>query len=274
MGMVEPHATAGGSAPPLRDLVVHHLPSLRRFARAVLGEQRAGDAWVEAALVRILAGKATVGEAQVRGDLFAVLLATPPPAPRGAKPLVSMVENEAILLDRVGALAAEERLLLLLVDLEGLPLTEAARVLHLPPAVASERLAAGRRALRDQPARRVMIVEDESVIALDLAETVTDLGHEVVAIATTYRQAIAEADRARPSLVLADIQLADDSSGIDVVNDLLAETTVPVVFVTAFPERLLTGERPEPAFLITKPFDRDMLAVALAQAIVSVERDV
>jgi CheY-like chemotaxis protein len=49
--------------------------------------------------------------------------------------------------------------------------------------------------------------------------------------------------------VLADIQLADGSSGLDAVNDILASTDVPVVFVTAYPERLLTGERPEPASL-------------------------
>ena len=67
------------------------------------------------------------------------------------------------------------------------------------------------------------------------------------------QQAIGES---RPGLVLADIQLADDSSGIDAVKDILADFEVPVIFITAFPERLLTGERPEPTFLITKPFQR------------------
>lgn len=261
-------------APPPRDLVVKHLPSLRRFARAVVGTQAEGDRWVEAALRRVLVGALPVRETHLRGDLFASLIGTPPASNRAeAAHDRGTVENEAMLASRVRQLPAEQRLLLLLVDLEGLPLVEAARVLQLPPAVASERLAAGRQGLRQQPARRVMIVEDESVIALDLAETVRELGHEVVAIASTYRQAIAQAATVDPSLVLADIQLADDSSGIDVVNELLAQARLPVVFVTAFPERLLTGERPEPAFLITKPFDRDMLAVALAQAIDSVERD-
>ena len=77
------------------------------------------------------------------------------------------------------------------------------------------------------------------------------------------REALAD----RPGLVLADIQLADDSSGIDAVKDILAEFSVPVIFITAFPERLLTGERPEPTFLITKPFQRSTVKAAISQAL-------
>ena len=61
--------------------------------------------------------------------------------------------------------------------------------------------------------------------------------------------------------------LADDSSGIDAVKDILSEFQVPVIFITAFPERLLTGERPEPTFLITKPFQRSTVKAAIAQAL-------
>ena len=71
----------------------------------------------------------------------------------------------------------------------------------------------------------------------------------------------------QPDLILADIQLADNSSGIDAVNDLLkAIGDVPVIFITAFPERLLTGERPEPAFLISKPYKEDQVKSAVSQA--------
>ena len=68
-------------------------------------------------------------------------------------------------------------------------------------------------------------------------------------------------------LVLADIQLADDSSGIDAVNEILTEMACPVIFITAYPERLLTGERPEPAFLVTKPFNPESLKAVIAQAL-------
>ncbi|MNL71833.1 two-component response regulator [compost metagenome] len=68
-------------------------------------------------------------------------------------------------------------------------------------------------------------------------------------------------------MVLADIQLADGSSGIDAVNEILQDDTVPVIFITAFPERLLTGERPEPTFLVTKPFNPDMVKALISQAL-------
>ncbi len=73
--------------------------------------------------------------------------------------------------------------------------------------------------------------------------------------------------RRRPGLVLADIQLADGSSGLDAVNTILKEIEVPVIFVTAYPERLLTGNKPEPAFLITKPFQPEALKAAISQVL-------
>ena len=96
---------------------------------------------------------------------------------------------------------------------------------------------------------------------------VRDLGHELTGVAVTRDEAVALAMEDRPGLVLADIQLADDSSGIDAVKDILAEFNVPVIFITAFPERLLTGERPEPTFLITKPFQRSTVKAAISQAL-------
>ena len=51
------------------------------------------------------------------------------------------------------------------------------------------------------------------------------------------------------------------------VKEILDEFDIPVVFVTAFPERLLTGEKAEPAFLVTKPFEPDVLKITVAQAL-------
>jgi CheY-like chemotaxis protein len=118
-----------------------------------------------------------------------------------------------------------------------------------------------------QTLAKVLIIEDEPLIAMDLESLVRDLGHDVSAIATTHSEAVEAAVAHRPTLVLADIQLADDSSGIDAVKDILNEFAVPVIFITAFPERLLTGDRPEPAFLITKPFQRSSVKAAISQAL-------
>jgi CheY-like chemotaxis protein len=113
----------------------------------------------------------------------------------------------------------------------------------------------------------VLIIEDEPLIAMDLESIVTSLGHRVSGVARTRTEAIAAVKRKRPGLVLADIQLADESSGLDAVNEIVGSTDVPVLFVTAHPERLLTGERPEPAFLITKPFSPDTVKALISQAL-------
>ncbi len=102
---------------------------------------------------------------------------------------------------------------------------------------------------------------------MDIESIVRELGHDVTGIAVTRDEAVAQAERDRPDLVLADIQLADDSSGIDAVADILLDGDIPVIFITAFPERLLTGERPEPAFLITKPFHAHSVKAAISQAL-------
>ena len=118
-----------------------------------------------------------------------------------------------------------------------------------------------------QTRAEVLIIEDEPIIAMDIETIVRDLGHNVTGVAVTRDEAVSQAMARRPGLVLADIQLADDSSGIDAVKDILQEFQVPVIFITAFPERLLTGERPEPTFLITKPFQRSTVKAAIAQAL-------
>ncbi len=113
----------------------------------------------------------------------------------------------------------------------------------------------------------MLIIEDEPIIALDIEGMVRDLGHDVTGVARTHRGAVALVKSKTPGLVLADIQLADGSSGLDAVNEILTEIEVPVIFITAFPERLLTGEKPEPAFLITKPFRPEAVKAAISQAL-------
>ncbi|MGH6630423.1 MAG: response regulator, partial [Burkholderiales bacterium] len=116
-------------------------------------------------------------------------------------------------------------------------------------------------------ASEVLIIEDEPIIALHIRSIVEELGHSVSGIATTHAEAVALASSHHPELVLADISLADGSNGIDAVREILEQIDVPVIFVTAYPERLLTGERPEPTYLITKPFDADVLAATIGQAL-------
>jgi len=115
--------------------------------------------------------------------------------------------------------------------------------------------------------RSILIVEDEPLIAMMLEDFLESLGHKVLGVARTHKEALELAKSKRPGLILADIQLADGSSGLDAVNELLSSFEVPVIFITAYPERFLTGERPEPAYLVTKPYQPAMVSAVISQAL-------
>jgi CheY-like chemotaxis protein len=155
----------------------------------------------------------------------------------------------------------------LLIALEGFSEAEAAEVLEVPVTELRRLVEESGRELAADIATDVLIIEDEAFIAFDLEGLVESLGHRVIGIARTHREAVSLARGKMPGLILADIQLADGSSGIDAVNDLLGSFEVPVIFITAYPERFLTGERPEPAFLIAKPYQPSTVSAVLSQAL-------
>ncbi|MGG5823312.1 PhyR family response regulator anti-anti-sigma factor [Falsiroseomonas sp. HW251] len=225
------------------------LPYARRFARALTGSQAAGDAMVADALRH---GAAAVpGQDGARLGLFAAV----------ARVAVAKPEEPAAPLSRT------ERMLLLLTSLEELDAPTAAMVLGLDEDLAEAMLGAARDRLRAATAARVLIIEDEAIIAMDLQQLVESAGHEVVGIAATEDAAVAIAERERPTLVLADVNLGHGGDGATAVERILTRVSTPVIFVTAYPERLLTGSRVEPAFVITKPFEPTTLAVATYQAV-------
>ncbi|MCX8508941.1 MAG: response regulator, partial [Rhodobacteraceae bacterium] len=168
---------------------------------------------------------------------------------------------------RMAMLTPHSREALLLHAVENFEPVEIARILMITAGEAREYIQIARREMEHAIRGRVMIIEDEAIISMDLAAIVDSIGHRVTGIARTRSEAVELAARERPDLILADIRLADNSSGIDAVNDILAQfDALPVIFISAYPERLLTGQRPEPAFLITKPFTEDQVRSAISQA--------
>ena len=115
--------------------------------------------------------------------------------------------------------------------------------------------------------RTALITGSAQGIGLAIAAALRASGHRVLGVARTHAEAVALAKAKRPGIILADIQLADGSSGLDAVNEMLRSFEVPVIFITAYPERFLTGERPEPAFLIAKPFQPSTVSAVLSQAL-------
>lgn len=249
--------------------IAAHLPLLRRYARALTGTQSGGDAYVRACLQALVDDPSCFpsGMAPRTGlyRLFHVLWASSQSPSR--KSAGSRDRMEDIATERLSAIAPASRQALLLTAMEDFTQDEAATIMGLDAQAIQDLVSDAIAEIDRQTKARVLIIEDEAIIALDLAEMVQDLGHEVVAVARTRSEAVTAAEKLRPGLVLADIQLADGSSGIDAVRDILSMFRIPIIFITAFPQRLLTGERPEPAFLLTKPADPRTVKAAISQAL-------
>jgi CheY-like chemotaxis protein len=249
--------------------ITAHIPYLRRFSRALTGTREGGDAHVLAMLQTLVAdqGKINSGE-DLKIALYRLLLEIWMAAPINAHADHSgHNENEAGARRKLDAISVWPRIAFLLNALEGFSLAEVGRTLGVSEAEAGALVEAANSEIADQIATNVLIIEDEPLVALDLQGIVEELGHSVVGIARTHKEAVATIAHTQPGLILADILLADGSSGLDAVNEILGAVSAPVIFVTAYPERFLTGEPPEPAFLIAKPFSVDGLKAVISQAL-------
>lgn len=243
-----------------------HLPFLRRYARALTGSQESGDAYIRACLEALSEDPARMVEASsTRVTLYRFFHAIW--STTGAKLETVGRSSGPSPEERLRTLAPIQRQAFLLTTLEGFSRSEACEILHQSPAELEKLIEAAHREIEQQLSTSVLIIEDEPIIAADLANLVEDLGHTFAGNAATRKQAVDLARRVKPGLILCDVQLADNSSGIDAVQDILADFDLPVIFITAFPERLLTGERPEPTYLITKPFQDDTVKAAISQAL-------
>ena len=244
-----------------------HLPFVRRYARALTGDQATGDNYVRVALEALAAGERSLDPAMSpRVALYHVFHAIWRTSGEQLEPreVVSLAEDASTRLLRI---PPRSRQAFLLTALEGFSQSEAAQILDVDFDAVSRLVEEAQSDIDAELATSVLIIEDEPVIAADIEALVKELGHRVTDIAATRTEAVEAVNRETPGLVLADIQLADGSSGIDAVKDILARHDTPVIFITAFPERLLTGERPEPTFLITKPFQPQTVKAAIGQAL-------
>ena len=262
-----------GALPPAKTLaetIAPHLPLLRRFSRALNGSQSVGDHYVAATLEAIIADQSLFDATlPPRVALYQTYYRIWSSAGDGAAAPNDPTQTEAggSLEGRMAALTPLSRQALLLTSMERFDAASAAAILGVSEdrvdALSQEALAS----FSDLKTARVLVIEDEAIIALDLEAMVKEMGHDVVDIVDTATNAVASARTTAPDLILADVQLADGSSGIDAVTTILGEITVPVIFITAYPERLLTGERPEPTYLITKPFQTAEVKAAIGQAL-------
>jgi CheY-like chemotaxis protein/DNA-directed RNA polymerase specialized sigma24 family protein len=251
----------------LSDLVVRQIPFMRRYARILTGSQQLGDG-----LVRELLEAALI-DPQLRTDLGASRAGLFRAFTRiyrsmgdalSAEDAYGSLEQQTVD-SRLHRATPEARQALLLSAVEDFSTDEIGHILGCTSDQAAGMIEDALRAVNDAGRADVLIIEDEPLIAFQLEELVRAMGNNVVGIATTHDEAVALFRARKPGIILADIQLADGSSGIDAVNEILRGADVPVIFITAFPERLLTGERPEPTYLITKPFSDDFVRATIGQ---------
>ncbi|WP_066707623.1 response regulator [Celeribacter ethanolicus] len=247
-------------------VVASLLPYLRRYARALTGDQQTGDKYAATTLEALLSDRSVFDQIESpKVALFHAfhLIWSSAGAPTG--------EDETGLAKRAQAhlrrLTPNTREALLLHTIEEFTLDEVAEIMGTDADEVEHLLSVAETEMVDSIQGRVMVIEDEAIIALDLQGIVADMGHQITGVASIASEAVKLAAETRPDLILSDIQLADGSSGIDAVNDILKSAAdIPVIFITAFPERLLTGERPEPAFVITKPYSEEQVRSAVSQA--------
>ena len=255
--------------PTVSEKIAPHLPYLRRFARALTGIQTVGDVYVQAALEALIAEpQHLTDQGDVRTVLYRLLLGVWRAIPINAQ--VDAQQASAIEVSarrNLEAITPRPRIAFLLRSLEGFSIEQIAQTLQCSTTEAQNLIDAAGREIAEQIKTDVLIIEDEPFIALDLQTLVEDLGHRVVDIARTHGEAMNAIESFKPGLILADIQLADGSSGLEAVNEILGTIEVPVIFITAYPERFLTGDRPEPAFLITKPFLIETVKAVISQAL-------
>lgn len=260
----------------LSQKIIRHVPFLRRYARALMGTQERGDRYVKTCLEALLENPETISaDVPLRLQLFKLFhegLAQSNGTPAGAGGTAARQAPSPIQ-RHLERLPTRDRQVLLLSSIEGFIGDDVGYILGISKVEAHQILTQAKTELMNQSRTTVLVIEDEPVIAFDIAGIVTEMGHRVVATAATKDEAVAAARAKEPGLILADIQLDDGTSGIDAVREILDAVDVPVIFVTAFPERLLTGEKTEPAFLVTKPFEPDVLKITIAQALYTRRRE-
>jgi len=115
---------------------------------------------------------------------------------------------------------------------------------------------------------KILIVEDDALIAEDLAASLTEMGHEVLGKALTAESALHKIKNLNPELILLDIELSGEMNGIEIAEIINLKYEIPFIYVTSFFDDPTVAQAKEtkPAGYILKPFDDNDIRVAVALA--------
>lgn len=242
------------------DLVFEHLCSLRRYATTLIDDAAEAEHLVFTCAERALVEPQAIRPGSVKLDLFILFhrlwsTATAQGATSAPAPSFVLIALPAARRDAAVALLIAEFHLDEVAMILGAPRSEIDR--FLLGADALEPPAPGRSAIN------VLIVEDEYVSALDLADVVERMGYKVCGVTAGSLAACTMATTHKPHLVLADIRLTDGDDGVDAVQRIRTQLDIPVVFVTGYPRDLIGKWTRDPTFVVEKPVDEEELRVAI-----------
>lgn len=116
---------------------------------------------------------------------------------------------------------------------------------------------------------KVMVVEDELVIAMNICDLLEELGYEVTEPITNYDDAKTCLKEEKPDIVLLDIQIAGDKTGIDIANHIRSNYDIPFIYLTSNSDKRTLDEAKltQPSSYLVKPFNQDDLYTSLEVAL-------
>lgn len=245
--------------------VLGQLPDLRRYAYASTGSREDGDRCVRRTLEALVARPEAVDQAALPVSLFKLfheVNGVPPLAPRVGSD--AQISAEARLFLQIGTVERDGRAALLLSHVIGLSRAQVGEVLDVGEAEVGRLVDAARHRLARLATAHVLIIEDDYLIAHEIQQVVENTGQRVSGPAATFEEAMSCAAQAPPTLVLADVQLRDGRvAGLLAGSALAREHRVPLIVITAYPERLAQEAEVQPHQILTKPFDYTSLRSAI-----------
>ena len=121
--------------------------------------------------------------------------------------------------------------------------------------------------MADTP-QKILIVEDELIIAMMIQKMVQGMGHEVIDIVTTGEEAVERAKSSNPDLILMDIRLQGEMDGIDAMSEIKRTMEIPVIYITGNSDQCYRDRARETGYIefLTKPVTRDQLSRSFSYA--------
>jgi CheY-like chemotaxis protein/DNA-directed RNA polymerase specialized sigma24 family protein len=246
--------------------IIDQLPDLRRYAAALVGDQAHADTLIELCLERLLAEQERLSGQRLRLALFALFDVVHDEWLRTVATPEATADTADALHRSLHHLPLEERKALLLLTVVHFTHREAAQVLRAAPEIVLRRVLAARERLRRTLSHRVLVIEDEPMMAMNIVTIMTHMGHEVCGVARTRREALTRVRETQPTLILADVRLHDGDNGIATVREIVRQHAVPVIFVTGHAHDLV-AQQFRPTVVVGKPFAPRTLEAAVRRVL-------